>query len=73
MDTLIVLCEGITVFKIFIWGGTSLEIWLEIGCYGDERVKPKNKISDLISNDIPPQMKILNMVVPILMLFCSFI
>ena len=29
-------------------------------------------ISDCISGDIPPQMKILNMVVPILMHFCSF-
>ena len=29
-------------------------------------------ISDRISEDIPPQMKILNMVIPILMHFCSF-
>ena len=28
-------------------------------------------ISDLISNDIPPQIKILNMVIPILVHFCS--
>ena len=30
-------------------------------------------ISERISDDIPPQMKILNMVIPILMHFCSFI
>ena len=30
-------------------------------------------ISERISDDIPPQMKILNMVIPILMLFCSFV
>ena len=29
-------------------------------------------ISDRISEDIPPQMKIFNMVIPILMHFCSF-
>ena len=34
---------------------------------------PKNVISERISDDIPPQMKILNMVIPILMHFCSFI
>ena len=30
-------------------------------------------ISGRISDDIPPQMKILNMVIPILMHFCSFV
>ena len=30
-------------------------------------------ISERISDDIPPQMKILNMVIPILMYFCVFI
>ena len=29
-------------------------------------------ISDRISDDVPPQMKILNMVIPNLMHFCSF-
>ena len=28
-------------------------------------------ISELISDDIPPKMKILNMIIPILMYFCS--
>ena len=32
-----------------------------------------NVISERISDDIPPQMKILNMVIPILMHFCSFV
>ena len=30
-------------------------------------------ISDRISDNIPPQMKILNMVIPVLMHFCSFV
>ena len=30
-------------------------------------------ISDRISDDIPPKMKILNMVIPILLHFCSFV
>ena len=30
-------------------------------------------ISDCISDDRPPQMKILNMVIPILMHYCSFV
>ena len=30
-------------------------------------------ISERISDNIPPQMKILNMVIPILMHFCSFV
>ena len=30
-------------------------------------------ISERISDDIPPQIKILNMVIPILMHFCSFV
>ena len=30
-------------------------------------------ISDRISDDIPPQMKIFNMVIPILMHVCSFV
>ena len=32
-----------------------------------------NMISERKSDDIPPQMKILNMVIPILMHFCSFV
>ena len=38
-----------------------------------DNAKPLNVISDLISVDIPPQVKILNMVIPILMHFCSFL
>ena len=30
-------------------------------------------ISELIFDDIPPQMKILNVVIPILMRFCKFV
>ena len=31
---------GITVFKIFIWGGVSLDIWSEIKFYGNARAEP---------------------------------
>ena len=64
---------GITVFKIFIWGDISLDIWWEIKFYRDTRAESLNVISDRISDNIPPQLKILNMVFPILMHFCKFI
>ena len=41
---------GITIFKIFIWGGISSDICSEITVYGSAH----------ISNNIPPKMKILN-------------
>ena len=44
---------GITIFKIFIWGDISLDIWSEI-----------TLISDSISEDIHPQMIILNTDIP---------
>ena len=44
----------ITKLKIFIWGGISLDILSEITFY--------------ISNDIPPQIKILNKVIPLIAL-----
>ena len=56
--------KEITVFKMFIWGGISLVIWFEISFY---------KTSDHIINDIPPQIKILSMFIPILMHFLTFI
>ena len=34
---------GITIFKIFIWGGISSYIRLEITFYGYTRVSPKTK------------------------------
>ena len=51
---------GITILKIFIWGSISLDICLEITFHGDT----SNKISYRISADIPPQMRILNTVIP---------
>ena len=63
----------ITVFKIFIWVGISWGIRSEILFYSDLLAEPKNMISEYISDKIPPQMKILNMVIPILMHFCSFV
>ena len=32
--------KGITVFKIFIWGGISSDIRSEIKFYGDARAEP---------------------------------
>ena len=53
----------ITIFKIFIWGGISLDIRSEIRLNGSARTSPQNQISDPISDDIPHQMKILNTVI----------
>ena len=53
---------GLTIFKFVIWGGISLEIRSEIMFYGDT----PNKISDRISDDIPPQMTNLNTVIPLI-------
>ena len=41
----------------------------EVGFYGDALAEQKNIISERISDDIPPQMKFLNIVIPILMHF----
>ena len=51
---------GITVFQIFIWGGLSSVILLETTFYGSSDASPYNEISNHITDDIPPQMKILN-------------
>ena len=51
----------------------SSVIWLEILFYGAASAEPQNLISDHITDDIPPQMNILNMVIPILMHFLTFI
>ena len=53
-------------------GGISSELRPEIYFYGDAQVEPLNVISKRVSDDIPPLMKVLNMVIPILMPFCSF-
>ena len=53
--------SGGSGFKIFIWGGISSDIRSEILFYGAVAVK---LISNCISDDIPPQMKILKTVVP---------
>ena len=49
---------GITIFKIFIVGGISSDISWEIMFYGSARKSMYNIISDLISDDIPRQMKV---------------
>ena len=59
--------KGITVFKTFIWGGIlsdkciGLEIYI-IGTHEQSDFQP-------YYDDIPPQMNILNMVIPILIHF----
>ena len=55
---------GIIIFKIFIWGGVSSVLWSEITFDGSADALPSNKIYDHKTNDIPPQMKILNTVIP---------
>ena len=50
----------INIFKIFIWVGISLDILLEIVFYGSANMLSQNWISYCISDDIFPQMKILN-------------
>ena len=55
---------GITIFKIWIWGGISSDIGSEITFYDDAGAELFNVISECISDDIPPQMKILNTVIP---------
>ena len=65
----------ITAFKIS-FGEVYRRIYglkFSLTADGDMRVEPENVISKRISDDIPPQMKILNMVIPILMHFCSFL
>ena len=56
---------GDNCIQNFHGGGISSDIQSEVEFY--------NMISDRISDDIPPQMKNLNMVIPILMYFCSLI
>ena len=54
---------GLPIFNIFIWGGILSDKRSAITFYGSPRVLPKNEISDHISDDIRPQMKILNIVI----------
>ena len=55
---------GTTIFQFVIWGGISSDIRSEIMFYGSANASPYNKISDRISDDIPPQMTNLNTVNP---------
>ena len=57
-----------------ILASISSDIWPEIQFYSNTWAEPWNVISESISNNyIPPQMKILNIIIPILMHFCSFV
>ena len=65
----------ITTFKIS-FGEVYHRIYglkFSLSADSDMRVEPENVIFKHISDDIPPKMKILNMVIPILMHFCSFL
>ena len=78
---------GITIFKNFIWGGIFRGSPYSECSWGGggERVYRRlygrkfrftatpQVISDHIIDDIPPQMNILNMVIPILIHFLIFI
>ena len=67
------MCQlGDTLFKIFIWGGKSLDIPLE-KCYSYAQREPYNVISKRISDDMAPQMKNLNMAIKILKHFYSLV
>ena len=60
---------GITIFKIFTWGGISTDICSGILFYGDTSGELQDMISEHISDDIPPlPNKNLNTVIPYL--FC---
>ena len=50
----------------------SSDIRSEILFYGDGSAEPQNIISERVSDDIPPQMRILNIVITILMYFLTF-
>ena len=54
----------ITIFKIFIWGGISLDILSEIAFYGSLTRRRKTKFPTDLSDDILLQMSILNTVIP---------
>ena len=44
----------INIFKNFICGGISLDIWSDIRFYSSAHTSLLNLISDCIYNDIPP-------------------
>ena len=65
--------KGITVFKICILGGISSDIRQEIYFLRrHERNRKKRYFRPYIQQDTSPN-KILNMVIPVLMYFCSFL
>ena len=63
----LVACPNIPDFTL------PSDILSEIYFYSDMQVEQKNVVSDRISDNIPSQMKILNMIIPILMRFHSLV
>ena len=45
---------GITVFKMFVYGGILLNIWLKIPFYGSAHESLENQISDIVLAIYPP-------------------
>ena len=54
---------GITVLKTVIWGDKSSVLWSQIPFYGSANAHLKNKISIHKTDDLPPQMTILQTVI----------
>ena len=62
----------IAEFKIITWGGISSDIPSEMSFYNDLWQSRKTLFLDCKSDYSPPQMKILNMVIHILMHYQQF-
>ena len=53
--------------NIIIWGGKSAALWSDISFYGARQRSRKSVICERKTDDLPPQMAILNAVIPIQM------
>ena len=51
--------EGITACKNLVKGGKSSVLWPQIACYGSADASQENETSDYKTDDLPPQMTIL--------------
>ena len=61
------------MYSNFSFGAVYRRIYGRKFSFMATREQSENVITESISDDIPPQMKRLNMVIPILMHFCSFV
>ena len=53
--------------NIIIWGGKSAALWSDLSLYGARQRSRKSVICERKTDDLPPQMAILNAVIPIQM------